>query len=287
MVGNGGYRIGDVANGYLLTEQGWKPIPPDGALQPPPYRIGDVANGYVLTEQGWQPLGAGGSAPAYVNRPAYGSGPVQPAYQPAPGSRSRKGLWIVLAVVAVLVVGLVSSLALVLSNVRRSGDVSAPIVTSTTASPSRSSSAASSSPGASTSAAPQGKTFAFGDTASVTLDGAPAAELTVGVPKEFTATNQFDKAEKGRFVYVPVTLKATGKDKVSINPFDFEILLPDGQHLDVAFVAGLPKDAPADLDAADVNPGEAITGSVPFDVPVGTPLKVAYSPELEILGTWQ
>ncbi|HWI32895.1 MAG TPA: DUF4352 domain-containing protein [Lapillicoccus sp.] len=84
-----------------------------------------------------------------------------------------------------------------------------------------------------------------------------------------------------------MTLKATGKEKVSINPFDFEILLPDGQHLDVAFVAGLPKDAPADLDAADVNPGETITGSVPFDVPVGTPLKVAYSPELEILGTWQ
>ena len=54
-----------------------------------------------------------------------------------------------------------------------------------------------------------------------------------------------------------------------------------------AFVAGLPQDAPADLDGADVNPGETITGSVAFDVPTGTPLKVAYAPELEVLGTWQ
>ena len=38
---------------------------------------------------------------------------------------------------------------------------------------------------------------------------------------------------------------------------------------------------------ADVNPGETITGSVAFDVPTGPPLKVAYPPELEELGTWQ
>ena len=44
-----------------------------------------------------------------------------------------------------------------------------------------------------------------------------------------------------------------------------------------AFVAGLPQDAPADLDGADVNPGETITGSVAFQVPTGTPLKVAYA----------
>jgi len=43
----------------------------------------------------------------------------------------------------------------------------------------------------------------------------------------------------------------------------------------------------SDLDSADVNPGETITGSVVFDVPAGTPLKVAYTPELEVLGTWQ
>ena len=41
------------------------------------------------------------------------------------------------------------------------------------------------------------------------------------------------------------------------------------------------------LDGADVNPGERITGSGAFDVPTGTPLKVAYAPELEVLGTWQ
>ena len=65
------------------------------------------------------------------------------------------------------------------------------------------------------------------------------------------------------------------------------MILPDGQRIDVAFVAGLPKDAPAGLDGADVNPGETITGSIPFDVPVGTPITVAYSPDLDVLGTWQ
>lgn len=86
------------------------------------------------------------------------------------------------------------------------------------------------------------------------IHGEPVPFL-VGPPTEFTSTNQIDKPEKGRFVYVPVTLKVTGKKKVSINPFDFEVVLPDGQHLDVAFVAGPRKGAPADLDSVDVNPG--------------------------------
>jgi hypothetical protein len=186
-------------------------------------------------------------------------------------------VWIALAVVAVVLVGGIAAVAVALVNARNTiGDIASPTVTSRTVSGSGSASAAAA-----------GKTFAFGETAQLTLDGTDAAEITVGAPVEFTSTNQFDQAEKGRFVYVPVTMKVTGKEKVSINPFDFEVVLPDGQRLDVAFVAGLPKDAPADLDGADVNPGETITGSVAFDVPTGTPLKVAYTPELEVLGTWQ
>ena len=87
-----------------------------------------------------------------------------------------------------------------------------------------------------------GETFAFVEAAQLTVDGEDAADITVGAPVEFTSTNQPDKPEKGRFVYVPVTMKVTGTEKVSINP---------------------------------------------FDVPVGTPITVAYSPDLDVLGTWQ
>jgi hypothetical protein len=122
---------------------------------------------------------------------------VQPAYQPAPRRGSRKTLWIVLTVIAVVLVAGVPA---------------------------------------------GGETFAFVEAAQLTVDGEDAADTTVGAPVEFTSTNQPDKPEKGRFVYVPVTMKVTGTEKVSINP---------------------------------------------FDVPVGTPITVAYSPDLDVLGTWQ
>ncbi len=228
-----------------------------------------------------QPIpSAYGTPPRYATQPGYR--PVQPAYQPAPGRGSRKTLWIVITAIAVVLVAGIAAVAVTLVNVRDTiSGVAAPSETRTAA-PSGSGS------GSPTSGAPAGgKTFAFGEAAQLTVDGEDAADITVGAPVEFTSTNQLDKPEKGRFVYVPVTMKVTGTEKVSINPFDFEVILPDGQRIDVAFVAGLPKDAPAGLDGADVNPGETITGSIPFDVPVGTPITVAYSPDLDVLGTWQ
>ena len=40
-----------------------------------------------------------------------------------------------------------------------------------------------------------------------------------------------------------------------------------------------------DVVGADVSPGRR--SPVGFDVPTGTPLKVAYTPELAVLGSWQ
>jgi hypothetical protein len=237
----------------------------------------------VLTEQGWKPLAPGGGPAGYATgpgasgtgQPAYQS--VQPAYQPTPGTGGRKRLWIAIAVVAVLFVGVLGAAVVALTNARNGGGgVASPAVSSSTV-------RASASP----SSTSEGKAFDYGDAGQLTLDGVAAAEITVEAPVEFTSTNQADKAEKGRLVYVPVTMKVTGKEKVSINPLDFEVVLPDGQHLDAAEVTALPQDAPALLDSTDVAPGRTLTGSVPFDVPASTPLKVAYSPDLDVLGTWK
>ncbi|MEP6650776.1 MAG: hypothetical protein ABJA74_12840 [Lapillicoccus sp.] len=82
MAGNGGYQIGDVANGYVLTEHGWTPVPPVEAPTPPQYQVGDVANGSVLTEQGWKPLAPGGGTPGWGNQPSGYASQQQEGYAP-------------------------------------------------------------------------------------------------------------------------------------------------------------------------------------------------------------
>jgi hypothetical protein len=190
----------------------------------------------------------------------------------------------------VLFLGVLGAAVVALTSARNSGGVASPAASTSTGrgvSSSASPTSVAPSGSGSTSAASEGKAFAFGETGQLTLDGVDAAEITVEVPVEFISTNQSDTSEKGRFVYVPVTMKVTGKERVSINPLDFEVVLPGGQRLDAAVVTGLPKDAPAQLDTADVAPGQTLLGSVPFDVPVNTPLTVAYSPDLDTLGTWK
>lgn len=259
------------------------------------YRIGDVANGYVLTEQGWRPLAVESPGPEYPPAPAYP--PLQPAYQPAPGTPSRRGLWIVVVVVvAVLVVGAAGAAALALANARRAGRVAAPPVSTSTAGPSSPSASdpVTTEPEPSDTAAAEsptpvaeGKPFAFGETASLRLGGVDAAEITVAAPVEFTAATDADRPDRGRLVYVPVMVTVTGKEKVSVDPFDFEVVLPDGEQVDVTYVRQLPTSAPAALAATEIAPGKAVVASLPFDVPPGTPLKIAYAPNQEVLGTWK
>ena len=74
---------------------------------------------------------------------------------------------------------------------------------------------------------------------------------------------------------------------MSIDPYDFEIVLPDGERLEVANVKELPKESPAQLRAENVDSGKTVVESIPFDVPPGVSLKVAYSSTGQVLGTCQ
>lgn len=99
-----------------------------------------------------------------------------------------------------------------------------------------------------------GEGFAFGETATVLNEGAPAAEITVGRPVEFTSTNPYSTPAQGQFVYVPVTVKATGSVTVPVEDFHFQVLLPNGDD-----------DSPLPKDVA---------------------LEIAYEPALKDLAAW-
>jgi hypothetical protein len=196
-------------------------------------------------------------------------------------------------VAAIVVVGIVGGVVLSLTYARRTGGASAPEVTTASATPSSppttsqpTPSETTTDPGPSTPVS-EGKLFAYSETASLSLHGVRSAEITVAKPVEFVPTGSGDTSARGRLVYVPVLLHVVGKEKVSIDPFDFEVVLPDGAHLDVAYVKELPKQSPAQLGAGDVDPGKTVVGSIPFDVPAGVPLKVSYAPSGQVLGTWQ
>ncbi|HEU4998555.1 MAG TPA: hypothetical protein VFT68_06380 [Lapillicoccus sp.] len=243
------------------------------------YRVGDVANGHVLTEQGWLRLHDGAA--------------TQPAYPSGPGPRSRTGLWVTLVVATIVIVGVVGGVVLSLAYARRPGGTSAPEVTTTTT-PGSATTTVEPTPSATTTdlaepstPASEGQRFAYSETASLSFHGVRSAEITVAKPVEFAPIDAGDSSARGRLVYVPVLLQVVGQEKVAIDPFDFEVVLPDGAHLDVAYVKQLPKQSPAQLSAADVDPGGTVVGSIPFDVPAGVPLKIAYAPSGQVLGTWQ
>ncbi len=156
---------------------------------------------------------------------------------------------------------------------------------STTASPSTTTPATTTTSTPAASKAP-GEGFAFRETATVLNKGAPAAEITVGRPVEFTSTNPYSTPAHERFVYVPVTVKATGSVTLPVEDFRFQVLLPNGDYDSPLYIAGRPAEAPPDIDEASVKPGDTLVGSVTFDVPKDVELKIAYEPALKDLAVW-
>jgi hypothetical protein len=312
------HKIGDVANGYVLTESGWQPVPAGQPTQPSSqeypaqtssqeYKVGDEVNGYVLTESGWQPVSAG--QPTEQSTQAYQVGDVVGGYVltesgwvPVPGAqgvvgepvptaapygggpvrtgRNNKVLYWVLGGAAALVLLVVIGVVIAV----RGSDSGT--TTSSSSSPQATRTTARSTPTEPTTAS-SAKAFAFGETGTVTTRGGQeAGELTIAAPVPFQAQNRYETPQRGQYVYVPITMTATGTDSLKVSSFDFVALLPDGQRVTSTFIVELPATAPARLSASDLNPGEKVTGSLGFDVPANTPLKIAWAPTSQILGTW-
>jgi len=90
------YKLGDVANGHILTTAGWLPLRRLAHGWPGPYYPGDVLNGHVFMGSTWVPVGEFGAPQAGVATSVAGvSGPAR--------RRSTRWLW---AIGVALLVGL-------------------------------------------------------------------------------------------------------------------------------------------------------------------------------------
>lgn len=136
-------------------------------------------------------------------------------------------------------------------------------------------------PTASASAAPSSaaKVFALGYEATVTEKGKPKLKVLVENPRD-VAGSRYLQPEHGRFLALDVTFMAL--QTADINPFDFTLLLEDGERLDPTF----GPDAGTELHATTLNTGEKIKGVILFDAPKTGVKGVAYAPLGQVLGTW-
>jgi hypothetical protein len=215
------------------------------------------------------PVYGGGAAPAPI--PRY-------SVQPQPPRRRHSALIVLGVIVGVLVV-LVAVGAAVggKKNGTHVSKVKHPAATGQPAAP------------AAPAQQPKGeKQFALGETAEITQDGKVAGTITVSDPKATQkAPNEYSQPPaKGWFVTLTVTARATGSGTFDVNPFDFYVRGPDGQHYGYGEGNAVMAGGDGGLDAATLNPGETVKGTVTFDVPDQHGVLV-YAPGLgRALGSW-
>jgi len=123
-----------------------------------------------------------------------------------------------------------------------------------------------------------------GQPGTVTEEGVDVGTLTITkVATSRKALAEFgDPPENARFLFVTVTGTALPGQSFDLNPFDFYVRTPDGQHLEAANGNAMFALDDGTLDAVTLTPGEHVKGIVPFDVPTGR-LTVVYAPQLEAL----
>lgn len=132
------------------------------------------------------------------------------------------------------------------------------------------------------------KQFALGETGEVSNDGKVAGTVTVSDPKATQkAPDEYSKPPaKGWFVTLTVTAKATGSATFDVNPFNFYVRGSDGQHYEYGDGNSIEAGGDGDLNAATLNPGETVKGTVTFDVPDQHGVLV-YAPALgRALASW-
>jgi hypothetical protein len=115
--------------------------------------------------------------------------------------------------------------------------------------------------------------FRLGETGLVRRDGRPEGSLTV-----HGGTVASRPPSASWWVTLTVTATATSSGGWDVTPFDFSVRDARGRRY---YESG------GDLDAATLNPGETVEGTVTFDVPDQHGV-VVYAPALgRVLGSWQ
>lgn len=218
------------------------------------------------------------------------SWPPASAGPPPPSRRTRKGLWIALAIAGAVLLfgGCVAAVVVASSNIGtrvRSVATTHPaepttgFPTETSTAPEPTDDPASSGP----------KIWSVGETGVVTIDGEDAGEVTVSKVEAFQTANSFGQVVKpdNRW-FLKVTIKAKGlaASGFEINPFDFYVRMADGSRYDYGEGNSLGVEGDQTIDGTTLNKGEKLTGALAFDTP-SRHGRVVYAPGDQALGEWK
>lgn len=84
----------------------------------------------------------------------------------------------------------------------------------------------------------------------------------------------YNTPNKGKeYVIVNVTIRNLGKDEVSYNPFDFKVQDANGAQESSTFASLDDR-----LNSGTLAPEGKVTGSIPFEVPIGDEAKLIFQP---------
>ena len=223
-------------------------------------------------------------------RPGWGQPPSAPGWDqpppappPGPQPRRRTGLLLGLAGAGLLLVTVVAVVAAGQGDPAGTGAGSATtrpeaVPTSTIPDP-----PTTEEP---TTTEPEVSVGEVGDTLSVENADGPLGDITV--TKVRSAARDPDpyigeRAKRGRFLIVTVSVKATG-DGFDINPFDFYARERGGRHVEEQCCA----DFGEELESLTLNEGEKTDGVMVFDIRPGT-ASLVYAPNFdeEPIGEWE
>lgn len=207
------------------------------------YKPGDIENGHILGHDNqWHPVN--GSAPA--------AGPAPAAQAPR---KSRKLLWVVGGILALLVLGGIGSAL--------SGGSKQASTSSTSAAAPKASAATESAAPTSSAAAPAaapGMNQAVRDGKfEFVVSGVDCSKTKVG-------DEYLNKTAQGKFCIVALSVKNIGNEAQTFSSFDQKAKDAQGRTLETDSEAGIYlKESNSWLNK--INPGNQVKGSIVFDVP--------------------
>lgn len=231
-----------------------------------------------------QPPDQSGQPPGWGQPPpASGWGQPPPAPPPGPPSRRRTGLVLGLAGAGLLLVAVVA--AVTAGQDEEAGTRAGPA----TSGPDAAVPTSAPDPPTTeepTTTTPEVSVGEVGDTLSVENADGPLGDITV--TKVRSAARDPDpyigeRAKRGRFLIVTVSVKATG-DGFDVNPFDFYARERGGRHVEEQCCA----DFGEELESLTLNEGERTDGVLVFDIRPGK-ASLVYAPNFdeEPIGEWE